>query len=378
MTAGRRPVWREGQSTSGAATTGTLDCSRSRHTSTAHARTTRPARIMPSHIVRCGVQVIVTVVGVVDGGNRHPLNPPDICCGGPRSLDPALACQPSFKTSPRISQHPSGQLETVAVRVVRLRWTVTDGAAVLAAVPESVVFASINTTRSTSIPVCRPGWLSTRWVPAARCTSADWHGCTSTCWPANSLSSASAVRSTLIALPSTDTRSVRHPGCGDPACGATIDVDSISLIATGSTVVSPYRRSTVVRGTIASTVNVIESALAVGKEMVLRPTWSGAGTSIAVERSPIVTTTREIELCCSSTICVSVSVDVGSAGSRGMVNCDPTALENGDVHAVVGSPSMACTAVELGSPVSRRFDTAVAVPDKVLSNSSGALSSRCK
>src|SRR4051812_32755297 len=172
-TAGRRPVCRDGQSACGAATTGTVDRARSRHTSTAHANTTSPARIMPSHMVRCGVQVIVTVVGVVDGGNRHPLNPPDICCGGPRSLDPALACQPSFNPSPRISQHPSGQLETVAVRVVRLRWTVTDGAAVLAAVSELVVFASVNTTRSTSIAVFGPGWLSTRWVPAARCTSAD-------------------------------------------------------------------------------------------------------------------------------------------------------------------------------------------------------------
>src|SRR4051794_24576347 len=129
MTAGRRPVWREGQSAWGGATTGTVDLSRSRHTSTAQASTTRPARIMPSHIVRCGVQVIVTVVGVVDGGKRHPLKPPEICCGGPRSLDPALACQPSFKPSPRISQHPSGQLDTVAVRVVRVRRTLTDGGA---------------------------------------------------------------------------------------------------------------------------------------------------------------------------------------------------------------------------------------------------------
>src|SRR3954465_9974443 len=100
MTAGRRPVWREGQSAWGGATTGAVDLSRSRHTITAHARTTRPARIMPSHIARCGVQVIVTVVGVVDGGKRHPLKPPEICCGGPRSFEPALARHPALHPSP--------------------------------------------------------------------------------------------------------------------------------------------------------------------------------------------------------------------------------------------------------------------------------------
>src|SRR4051812_5714348 len=119
--AGRRAVGREGQSTFGAATTGIADLSRSRHTSRAQPRTTRPARIIPNHMVRCGVHVIVTVVAEFDGGKRHPLKPPEICCGGPRSFDPIFACQPSFRPSPRISQHPSGQPDTVAVRVVWVR-----------------------------------------------------------------------------------------------------------------------------------------------------------------------------------------------------------------------------------------------------------------
>ena len=73
------------------------------------------------------------------------------------------------------------------------------------------------------------------------------------------------------------------PAAAAPAVGATIDGDSSSLIATGSTVVSPYRRSTVVRGSIASMVNVIESALAAGNVIVLRPCSSGAGTSTGVD-----------------------------------------------------------------------------------------------
>src|SRR5215210_3978940 len=95
--AGPRAVRPEGQSACGAATTGIVDLSRSRHTSTAQASTARPARIIPTHIVRCGLHVIVTVVGEFDGGRRHPLKPPETGCGAPRSFDPAFACHPLFR-----------------------------------------------------------------------------------------------------------------------------------------------------------------------------------------------------------------------------------------------------------------------------------------
>ena len=51
-------------------------------------------------------------------------------------------------------------------------------------------------------------------------------------------------------------------------------------------------------------------------------------------------------------------------------------MENGDVHAVVGSPSIAWAPVDCGSPVSRRFDVAVATPASRLSTSSAARSLR--
>src|SRR3954451_13872717 len=78
----------------------------------------------------------------------------------------------------------------------------------------------------------------------------------------------------------------------------------------------------------------------------------------------------------SITGCMRVTVDVEYAWARGIVRAEPTALENGDVHAVAGSPSMAWAAVASGSPVSRRFDSAVVRTDKSLSSASDARSLR--
>src|SRR4051812_18981498 len=58
------------------------------------ATTARAARVMPIHIVRCGVHVIVTVTGVAEPGNRQPLKPPEICRGAPRSTPAAAAFHP--------------------------------------------------------------------------------------------------------------------------------------------------------------------------------------------------------------------------------------------------------------------------------------------
>src|SRR6185295_7115432 len=90
-------------------------------------RTARAARAIPIHIVRCGAHFIVTTSGEAEGGSNQPLKPPEICRGTPRLVDPAWASQPSLKPSPRINQHPAGQLLTVAVRVVRVRSTTTVG-----------------------------------------------------------------------------------------------------------------------------------------------------------------------------------------------------------------------------------------------------------
>src|ERR1043165_5386682 len=76
--AARRPDRWGGQSATGATTTGTGALPRSRHTRTAQPTTTSPANSMPNHIARCGVHVILTVTGEVDGGSRHPLKPPEI------------------------------------------------------------------------------------------------------------------------------------------------------------------------------------------------------------------------------------------------------------------------------------------------------------
>ena len=63
----------------------------------------------------------ISDLGEADGGSSQPLKPPEICRGAPRLVEPVWASQPLLKPSPRINQHPAGQLLTVAVRVVRLR-----------------------------------------------------------------------------------------------------------------------------------------------------------------------------------------------------------------------------------------------------------------
>ena len=81
-------------------------------------------------------------------------------------------------------------------------------------------------------------------------------------------------------------------------------------------------------------------------------------------------------LCWSSTGWVTTNSDVGTVGSSGTVKVEPTTSENGEVHAVVESPSTACAAVDPGSPVRRRFDVAVTTPARPLSVASDARSLR--
>ena len=99
-----------------------------------------------------------------DGGNHHPLKPPPTCCGAPSESSPVLAVQPVLKPSPMISQQPVGQAATVAVRVVRVRSTVTAGGALrcMSATPSS------KTSWLTSRPPTRPLAVLMRCVPAER------------------------------------------------------------------------------------------------------------------------------------------------------------------------------------------------------------------
>jgi len=76
---------------------------------------------------------ICTVVGLSVGASHHPLKPPATCCGGGSCVSSMLADQPVLKPSPMINQQPVGHAATVAVRVVRVRSTVTCGAGVRAA-----------------------------------------------------------------------------------------------------------------------------------------------------------------------------------------------------------------------------------------------------
>ena len=84
---------------------------------------------MPIHIVLCGAHFIVTVTGDAEGGNSQPLKPPEICRGAPRLVEPGVGLPAVVEALSEDQPAPGGQLLTVAVRVVRVRWTTTVGAA---------------------------------------------------------------------------------------------------------------------------------------------------------------------------------------------------------------------------------------------------------
>ena len=247
-----------------------------------------------------------------------------------RPSPPSRRCRPS----PRINQHPAGQFETVAVRVVRLRVVVTDGC-----VSAAVGFTAAQHDPIDVEPGGQPGrgrdpMRAAAQVKCRRRARMDvnrrtfeqlGHRCSRRQRPATA-----------------DRRSRRDRSCTppgrSPGRGAAIAGDSISRIATGSTVVS--RVAAVDGGARCDVVNGQRQCRwpsPSGNSSRLRPLSSGVGTSTTVETPSTVTVTRVIMLCCSSTACVNTNDEVGTVGSSGMFNVEPITSENGDVHAVVGS-----------------------------------------
>src|SRR3954469_19581476 len=186
-----------------------------------------------------------------------------------------------------ISQQPAGHGATVAVRVKSPRRTVTAGAVEAgAAVPGD------STTRSTSIPGRSPGELAITCAPAPSATADPEHVRTDTGWPATSAATWSAPTASGTGAPSTVSRSSRHAGCTGTTAGVlSIAGASSSVIATGSVVRSPYRRSTVALGSTAVPSIVIDGAATAGSATVLAPPASGAGTSRSTVSPPTVTRT---------------------------------------------------------------------------------------
>ena len=197
---------------------------------------------------RCAVQRMATSTGRSVGAIHQPLKPPSTSCGGPRLPAAVEADQDGWKPSPSTSQHPSGHPSTVTSRLVRPdARTVTSGGDPADDGAAAGRSALARTTRSTSRPVTDPGAVATRCVPAAS-SSGPSHGSAATGSPA-SRSATSPWTRTGTAIPSTVTRSSRHPvsSCAGTVVGAPI---VISLTAAGSTTGSAYRRSSVDRGSI--------------------------------------------------------------------------------------------------------------------------------
>ena len=231
-----------------------------------------------------------------------------------------------------INQQPSGHGATVAVRVVRVRSTVTCGAAGAAAAAEAT--PSSNTTWLTSVPLISPLAVLTVWVPAVSARGSQVVTSVASIVPPAGISSPTGWPSM---------RSRVSSQCSSPSMptrGGAIDGDVSSRIETGSVVGSPKRRSIVVAAWMPVTVRMNSvPVIAEGMVSVLRPSASGAGTVRSNSPPRPETCTAVIVECCASSVCCNVSSVSGEL--RGTVSVEPTASVNGEVQAVWMFPSAA-------------------------------------
>ena len=143
-----------------------------------------------------------------------------------------------------------------------------------------------------------------------------------------------------------------------------------SAMAAGSCTGSPYRRSMVVRGSMAVIWTWTGPAgRGSGSATRLTPSASGAGTATSIVVAPLVSrspVTGEK----SPSRCVTVSSDSGAAACASSV--EPTAWPKGVIQAVVGSPSVADQPAADVAPVRRALACVPVMPSSPASTASVA------